>query len=283
VSERLADIHRRITSIQQLGAVVNAMRGIAGARAQQAHSLLPAIHAYAATAADAIGRARQLLRDCPTTETARSGPALLVAFGAEQGFAGAYAERVIEAVSSEAGTATILLIGTRAAAIADERQVRVEWRRSLPERAAAVPALATTILEAVFERLAATAAARLDIVFPMWIAGQGSVIQRRTLLPFDATRFPLQASPSPVLVNLSPADLIDQLGQEFLFAQLCEAGLEAFSAENEARVETMAAAKRNIDQKLQDLATEEKLTRQEEITAEVIELAGGARTRWTSP
>ncbi|MBN9993922.1 F0F1 ATP synthase subunit gamma, partial [Listeria monocytogenes] len=54
---------------------------------------------------------------------------------------------------------------------------------------------------------------------------------------------------------------------------------EAFAAENEARMATMAAAKTNIDARLQALEREERLTRQEEITAEVVELAAGARAR----
>ena len=57
MTERLADIGARIDGIRQLGAVVNAMRGIAAARAQQARSQLIAVDSYAATIAVAIGRA----------------------------------------------------------------------------------------------------------------------------------------------------------------------------------------------------------------------------------
>ena len=57
MTERLADIDARIDGIGQLKAVVNAMRGIAAARAQQARSQLTAVDSYAATIAAAIGRA----------------------------------------------------------------------------------------------------------------------------------------------------------------------------------------------------------------------------------
>ena len=43
VTERLADISARIDGIRQLGSVVNAMRGIASARAQQARSQIAAV------------------------------------------------------------------------------------------------------------------------------------------------------------------------------------------------------------------------------------------------
>jgi F-type H+-transporting ATPase subunit gamma len=57
MTERLADISARIDGIRQLGAVVNAMRGIAAARARQARSQLIAIDSYTATIMVAIGQA----------------------------------------------------------------------------------------------------------------------------------------------------------------------------------------------------------------------------------
>ena len=47
------------------------------------------------------------------------------------------------------------------------------------------------------------------------------------------------------------------------------------AAENEARVETMAAARREIDRQLGELQATQRLVRQEEITAEIVELATG--------
>ena len=61
MTERLAEIGGRIDGIRQLGAVVNAMRGIAAARVQQARNQLIAVEGYAATIAAAIGRALALM------------------------------------------------------------------------------------------------------------------------------------------------------------------------------------------------------------------------------
>ena len=57
MTERLADLDARIGGIRQLGAVVNAMRGIAAARVQQANTQLAAVDSYAAIVVAAIGRA----------------------------------------------------------------------------------------------------------------------------------------------------------------------------------------------------------------------------------
>ena len=54
MTERLADISARVDGVRQLGAVVNAMRGIAAARVQQARVQVVAVDAYAATIAGAI-------------------------------------------------------------------------------------------------------------------------------------------------------------------------------------------------------------------------------------
>ena len=65
-----------------------------------------------------------------------------------------------------------------------------------------------------------------------------------------------------------------------MHAQLCEAALHSFAAENEARMEAMAAAHSQIDRQLGSLEATQRLVRQEEITAEIIELAAGeAATR----
>ena len=62
-------------------------------------------------------------------------------------------------------------------------------------------------------------------------------------------------------------------------SQICEAATECFAAENEARVSTMASASTNIAAKLETLQGLERMTRQEAVTAEVVELASGVRSR----
>ena len=280
MSDRLAEVGRRIATVRQLGAVVNAMRGIAGARAQQSRALLPALRAYAEVAAGAIAQARRLDRSEPA-EPQRPGKARpgLIVFGAEQGFAGAFVEQALDAARGDFGHAYILLVGTRAAALAGERGLAAEWQTSLPNRAAAIPDTARRIVEAVYDYLASAGPAPVAMLFPVWRAAGGVTIVRRSLLPFDPAGTSASGTGAVPLTNLPPAELIVRLAQEHVFAQLCEAAAEAFAAENEARMATMAAAKTNIDGKLAALQAEERLTRQEEITAEVVELAAGARSR----
>jgi F-type H+-transporting ATPase subunit gamma len=282
MTERLADVSQRIGTTRQLGAVVNAMRGIAGARAQQSRALLPAVRAYAGIAARAIGEAQalQAAKAAMDSGAARRGKPGLLVFGAEQGFAGAFAEQVLDATEAEFAQAHVILVGSRSTALAAERGLAVAWKGELPSHASAVPQIATDIVDALYGYLGEAGAVTIGMVYPVWTAGAGVVVTRRALLPFDTHAFSIAGGTTePPLTNLPAAELIARLGQEYVFALVCEASMEAFAAENEARMTTMAAAKTNIDAKLAALQAQERRIRQEEVTAEVVELAAGARGR----
>ena len=140
----------------------------------------------------------------------------------------------------------------------------------------AVTSVANRTADALYDAVAASAMTKVDIVFPHFIAGSGIEITRRSLLPLDFTRFQRPITNLPPLTTLSPRDLVESLAAEYVFAQLCDAAMHAFAAENEARMMAMAAAKTNIQTKLSELSRRERQLRQEEITTEIVELAAGA-------
>ena len=77
------------------------------------------------------------------------------------------------------------------------------------------------------------------------------------------------------LLNLPSETLLIELTADYLHEQLCNTALHAFAAENEARMEAMASARSQIERKLSTLLATQRIVRQEEITAEIIELAAG--------
>ena len=87
--------------------------------------------------------------------------------------------------------------------------------------------------------------------------------------------FPRPTNVSAPLLNLAPEALLSELTADYMHAQLCNAALHAFAAENEARMEAMAAARNQIERQLSALRATQRHVRQEEITAEIIELAAG--------
>ncbi|MCQ0989350.1 F0F1 ATP synthase subunit gamma [Jiella marina] len=275
MSERLSEISARIDGIRQLGGVVNAMRGIAGARIQQARAELTAVDTYSAIIEQALGRALALMPSSAAGEGAAArGATALVVFAGEQGFAGAFSEKVLAAIAGE--DKPVFLIGTRGATLAAERGIMPGWQRSMPSHSGGVPKLASDVVDALYERIARGAVHGVETVYAEAANSGELTIRRRQLLPLDRKAFSVKQEAVPPLVNLAPEELVFEITAEFLTARLTRAALHAFAAENQARMNAMAAARRDIDRRLADLEASFRRVRQEAITAEIVELAAGS-------
>ena len=277
MAERLSDIVTQIENVRQLGSVVTAIRGIAASRAQSARSLLAGIDAYTEVISRAIGQALSLL----PTETAVPRPGghakrALILFCAEQGFAGVFSERVLDAAMQDLDHATVFMIGTRGAAVAHERGIAPAWSAPMIAHVEAIPSFANGLAEALYGFVATGAVTDVDILFSRSAAGSGAHVERRSLLPVDFERFGRPQQNQPPLISTSPEALLESLTAEYVYAQLCEAAMHAFVAENGARMLAMQAARNNIETKLSLLTRRERQLRQQEITTEVVELAAGA-------
>lgn len=276
MTERLADISRRIRGVQQLAAVVGAMRAIAAARAQQSRLQLAGIRAYSDSIALAIAQALRLLP--PEAAPRRPLPSRrgLILFGAEQGFAGAFTERVLDAAHADLPGATLFLIGSRGARIAAERGLAPAWQAPMAPHVDGVTRLAMRLADALYAAMPDGGLQQVAVIFPVWSPAEGLAVERHSLLPLDPARFAALPRGDVPLITLPAAELLARLAEEYVYAALCEAAMRAFAAENEARVAAMVRAKSNIETMLDTLRAHERQVRQNEITAEVVELAGGA-------
>ncbi len=262
-----AGISARIDGIRQLGSVVRAMTGIAGARARTARAQIAAVETYSATLDAALAQGSAGVEAVAPDLTAR--PALVM-FCAEQGFVGGFSERVLDAVGAIPKGTDLFLIGNRGTAIAAARGITPVWSAAMPSRSASLPKFADRVLAAVF---ADSDLRPVSVVYSIWNRGQAEV-ERSAVFPLPpATGGAPAAAP---LTNLPAADLAAELALDQLHAGLTRAVLHAFVAENEARMAAMSAASRQIEDELGVLEALERRERQEAITAEIIEIASGA-------
>ena len=277
MAERLAEVSAQIQNVRQLEAVVTALRGIAASRAQRAHSLLAGIDAYSGVVSRAIGRALTLMpgdfRRATKPARSRTG---LVLFCAEQGFAGAFSERVLGDAGLQLADEMLFVIGTRGLAVARERGLNPSWSAPMASHVHAIPSLANDIADALFARIADGAPSTIHIILPRATSGGEVRIERRSLLPLEFAHFARPSESLAPLTTLRPQDLLERLTAEYVYARLCEAAMHAYEAENQARMMTMTAARHNIDARLAELTQREQQLRQEEITSEIVELAAGA-------
>lgn len=280
MTERLVETRRRTENVRQLEAVVTAMRAIAASRAQQARGLLPGLHAYTSVIAHAIGQALGLLPEGHNPASDRAYRGVTILFCAEEGFAGAFSDRVLDVVGTDAETRDLFMVGTRGVMLAGERRIPLAWHAAMVPHASLIPRLAGRIADALYDWLSDNVGPRVDVLVPTWSAVSGVMVDRRSLLPFDFRHFSVPAPGQlPPLIALPPPVLLSRLAEEYVFAELCEGALTAFAAENDARIAAMLAAKANLEHMQSDLEALERQIRQEEITAEVVELASGAGLR----
>lgn len=282
MSGRLADVEARIETVHKLSAVIAAMRGIAASRAQEARRSADGIRTFAATIGEAIGQALALLpeRDSLPAGAAKGRHALVV-LAAEQGFAGAFSEKVLDAVmplieAAPDGSHDLLMVGDRGLLAAAERNIHVDWSAAMISHPDQAGGLAARITEAIYERIAHAQVARVTVIHARTAAGGLEEVVVKSLVPFDFSRFGRPKTAVSPLITLPPARLLSRLAEEYVFSELSEAVILSFAAENEARMRAMIAAHDNVAKSLEDLVASSRRLRQEEITDEIVELATGS-------
>lgn len=276
MSERLSDLRARLGATRQLEAVITAMRGVAAARLREAQTHLEGVRAYAHTLGEALGEAMALQ---PEAQMERSRPRghVVIALCAEQGFAGAFSERVLDVaqrrLAAAGQAASLFLVGGRGQAIAEERGLSVDWSAPMVAHVDEAALLADQIADALYDRLGAERTAEVTMVYSAPDTPAAVTVAERPLIPLDLARFPASRRSVPPLATLPPALLLARLAEEYVFAELCEALVLSFAAENEARLQAMIAARQNVRDTLDALMASYRRIRQDEITNEIIELA----------
>lgn len=286
MSGRLNEVTTHLDTTRELDLVVTAMRGIAAARTREAQQHLEGIRAYADAIGTAIGEALTLIgvAERPNVPPSAAQRHLRIVLCAEQGFAGSFSERVLALAlaSHEPSHDIVFLVGERGLTLAAEQAMTPAWSASMAVHPDAMPSLAGNIADALYAQLDDTVATRVTLVHGLPGGTDVQPVASRLLLPFDYSRFPVASHPQPPCITLPPAQLIANLAEEYIYAELHEALMLSFAAENEARMRAMMATQGNIEQRRDELQAEFRRLRQEEITEEIIELSasrlGGSRS-----
>ncbi|MFM0489003.1 F0F1 ATP synthase subunit gamma [Paraburkholderia graminis] len=279
MSGKLAGIEARSATARQLDAVIGAMRGIAAARSREAQRRLPGIRSSAATVGAAIGAVLGHGMPHPPLESPSEPRArIVIALCSEQGFVGAFNERILDYSQNciDHAQSELMLVGTRGELLAKERRCPVLWNSPAASHADDVLSLAGRITDALYQRLATRAIDSVSLVHALPGATPSGEIVERRLIPLDLSRFRAVESSVPPLLNLPVEGLLAALVESYVFVEICEALMLSFAAENEARMRAMLAARANVQDTLDELTQSYRRVRQDEITDDIVELAAGA-------
>ncbi len=273
MTQTVEELHQRLQSIRDLGEIVGAMRALAAMRNQQAQSRLAGTRAYAENLHRALACALDLMPSGDDRALSLPDqPRTLLAFCAEYGFSGGFTRRIVETAAASPHD-LLWVVGRRGVLLCEEEKLPVDWSAPMAAQAGAIVDKVQRIAEELHRRYSAKKIGRLDVIYARR-DGLGFTIERRSLLPI--------ASPDvgdrqayPPLLNEAPERLIAPLVEEYLFAEIVHAASESFFSENTARLMTMDSARRNIDEKLESLGTEERRVRQDETTTELFDVMTG--------
>lgn len=279
MSGKLAEIEARNATARQLDAVIGAMRGIAAARSREAQRRLPGIRSSAATVGAAIGAVLAHGRPEPALQSPQDVRArIVIALCSEQGFVGAFNERILDYVQNRTAHAQseLMLVGTRGELLANERHCAVVWNSPAASHADDVLSLAGRITDALYQRLATRAIDSVSLVHALPGGALSGEVVEHQLIPFDFSRFNAHERSLLPLLNLPVERLLAGLVESYVFVEICEALMLSFAAENEARMRAMLAARANVRDRLDELTQSYRRVRQDEITDDIVELAAGA-------
>lgn len=277
MSNQLREVQSRLGTVNELASVVTAMRGIAAARTREALARIPGIRACADQIGAAIADALTLALPGAGELAASRGPAgaaIRIVIGTEQGFVGTFNHRVMQAAQiAAADDVEYFVIGDRAQRIAGELGYSLSWSAEMVVHANAVPDLARRVINALYRRLQGADVSRVTLVHGALEPQSGAAVMTTSLLPFDFQRFKPAHRPYPPIVNFPARQLLEKLAEEYVYTQVHEAIVLSFAAENEARMRAMIAARRNIGETSERLTSVYHRLRQEQITAEIVELS----------
>jgi len=272
---RLAEINGHIASMAELLEIIGAMRSLAGMRVQESQRALPGVRRYAASVAEAIGAALLLLPQAPEVLPGGGRRAVILCAG-EHGFVGAFNERLLEAAESRLEPTDLLfMVGSRGAALVAERGRNLTWTHPMASRVSGVPEVIDSLTHELYERIVRGEIGRVELVSSRYRHGVAASIEHRLLLPLDTAALALTQPRQAPLHNLRPTQLLERLMAEYIFALLIEAVIESIGSENAARLAAMEAAHDNVEKKLGELHLTAREARQEEITAELLDLIAG--------
>lgn len=270
---RPEEIRDRIANIREIESIVSTLRALAVAHQHEARAHLAPIRAYETDVAQALSTA--LTTAQATAPPPKSAPGLVIVVGAAQGFSGAFGDRIVEAALAEATRgADLIVVGGRTLGALGEQRVTPVWFTETATHALEVPSLGNRLSDVLFERLAKTAGEPVAILFADPETADQRLI-RRALFPFDFTRFPALRRDLP-LTTVPAGALVQDLVEEYVFTELCEALMLGFAAENAARAAAMSRAQTNVKRIAADLQAEFQRSRQEQMTTEIIELSTAA-------
>lgn len=291
----IREIRRRIKSVKNISQVTRAMQMVAASRMRRAQERALASRPYAAKAWEILtglaaqrGNVEQLHPLLTRRDEIRNIAIILIT--ADRGLAGAYNSNILRTTSrfmreQNKETASLITVGRKG------RDLMVRYGRKVIADFTDMPPLPSSLDIAPITRLAVDGflGGEFDEVYLAYTDFINTLNQEptiRLLLPIRAGHVESkvlseyltssEAVPSEYIYEPNPAALLDTLLPRFTELQIYQAILESRASEESARMVAMRNATDNAKELIGDLTLTYNKVRQDAITKEMLDIAGGA-------
>ena len=308
----LKEIKGRIGSVKSTLKITSAMKLVASAKLRKAQQTIEGMRPYERKLQDILSRVmeqcgptaslsgvyarKEVQTDAEEMDAAPKQKIALVAFASNSSLCGAFNANVVrlalETVRSYGDAdVTVYSVGRKMAeSMKKIGKPSPEDFQKLADKPAYAPAaeLAESLMEAFREgRLD-----RVDLVYNHFVSSGKQVPVRETLLPMgeipsptapvrndNESVIPSEAKESDIEYILEPsaAELLEDLLPKSLRLKFYTALLDSNASEHAARTVAMQTATDNGEDLLQELTLQYNKGRQQKITSEILDLAGGSQ------
>jgi F-type H+-transporting ATPase subunit gamma len=277
----LEQIHARIETIDGLRDIIHSMRALAATYLRRSQERLTAVRNYRTTVVGALRRALQMTGTALPPVPDRAERTVLVIFS-EQGFCGRFNEVMADAAERETAAdvpVRFLAVGRKGPPLLRRRNLTVFRALDATTSPDGVSLVIHRIAQTVTDLLAAGTCRDLHLLHARYLSPGRIEPHRTRVLPLDRELFTPTAEErrrQPPLTDAAGPELLDRLVGEFTFISLFRALTESLAGENGMRLQSMEAARENIDQTLGRLRQQARQQRQNEITEELLDVVAGA-------
>ena len=291
--QTLESMRRRITSAEDLYAVVRVMKALASVSIRQYEKAVESLREYTRTVEQGL---QVVLRGRPEGIAGESGGGdrwTVVVFGSEQGMCGSFNERAadfaleqLDGLGGKRQGHPVLAVGTRVVGRLEDAGCAIAGRFPVPGTASGITPVVNDLLLAIEEARFRGGIDRFLLVHHRPAAGGSSQPIRLQLLPLNRdwldglVRAPWPSRSLPTFTT-DWRLLFAALVRQHLFVALYRALAESLASENAARLASMQAAEKNIQDHLTDLTARYHRERQQAITEELLDVVAGYETLTT--
>ena len=281
--ETLEALARKVRTAHDLLSVVKTMKSLAAVNIRQYTAAAEAMDAYGAVVAS--GWQALLWNHHPPRQPEREdGPACCLILGSDQGMCGQFNEQAAQcglasmlAGPGPDGASVYWTAGDRVRAILEESGA-VEEHFPLPSSIPAIGELITRIVSRFANLQAQGRVSRFRVCANRLDRGGSYTPQSVQVLPLKHRPSPKRVWPGRCLpmLGLREEQLYEHLFHQHLFASIYTAFAQSLASENAARLAAMQAAEQNICELEEDLQARFRETRQNAITAELLDIISGS-------